>query len=59
MNRLVYFFSEISLTYSAIAATDDYRNLSVTAFLKISEVYLEYWQTSKMEPLAKILNGFM
>ena len=41
MNRLV-FFSEISLTYSPIAATDDYGNLSVTAFLKISEVYLEY-----------------
>ena len=58
MNRLV-FFSEISLTYSPIAATDDYGNLSVTAFLKISEVYLEYWQTSKMKPLAKVLNGFM
>ena len=55
----MYFFSEMSLTYSAIAATDDYRNLSVTAFLKIAEVYLEYWQTSKMESLAKILNGFM
>ena len=39
--------------------TDDYHNLSFAVFFKISEVYLEQWQTFKKVLFAKALNGIV
>ena len=54
--KILFEGESTTLTCLAIRATYNYRNLS---FTDISEVYLEYWQLSKMEVFTKIPNEFM
>ena len=49
--------AEIKLRVHSSAITDDILERAST-LLSLSEMYLEPCQTSKMEPFAKMINGF-